>query len=138
LWKLAKFHTVRLSHDLTSIHARILQAMAAQPSTPSPRNHTTQRNIKEIADTLRPHLVRLNESPTDKCGDPNLYLEVIAQIEIVKKQVSNHDTICAIQSAINHLHKAVDLSKSSALNEEILWHLQEVMAFLFKIQNLPS
>lgn len=112
--------------------------MVAQPSSPSPRNHTTQRNVKEIADRLRPHLVRLNESPTDKCGDANLYLEFIQQIEVVKKQVSNYDTICAIHSAINHLQKAVELSKSSALNEEILWHLQEVMAYLFKIQNLPS
>jgi hypothetical protein len=105
---------------------------------PSPHNHTSQHQIKEIADKLRPHLVRLNQSPTDKCGDPALYMSVIEEILVVKKQISNHDCICAIQSAVTHLQKAGELSRNAALNEEVLWHLQEVMAFLFKVQNLPS
>ncbi|MEI8329384.1 MAG: hypothetical protein WCG14_05250 [Chlamydiia bacterium] len=106
--------------------------------SPSPRNHTTHHVIKDIADRLRPHLIRLNESPTDKCGQSHLYLQVIEEILSVKKQVTNQDSLCAIHNAINQLEKAIELTNNSALNEEILWHLQEVMAFLFRVQNLPS
>jgi hypothetical protein len=112
--------------------------MAEPVPSPTPRNHTTHNQIKEIADKLRPHLIRLNESPTDKCGDAAFYQQIIGEIESVKKQISNHDSLCSIQNAINHLEKAIELSKNAGLNEEVLWHLQEVMAFLFKVQNLPS
>jgi hypothetical protein len=104
----------------------------------SPRNHDIHHQIKDISDRLRPHLIRLSECPTDKCGDTALYQRVIDEMETLRKQVSNHDCLCAIQNALSHLHRAYDLAKASSLNEEVLWHLQEVMAFLFKIQNLPS
>ncbi|MBM3207936.1 MAG: hypothetical protein FJZ57_04950 [Chlamydiae bacterium] len=112
--------------------------LSGAQQSPCPRNHITHHVIKDIADKLRPHLIRLNECPTDKCGDAALYIEIIAEIETVKKQITNHDCLCAIHNAINHLEKAAELSKSAGLNEEVLWHLQEVMAFLFKVQNLPT
>ena len=113
--------------------------MSSKPiQSPTPRNHTTHHVIKDIADRLRPHLVRLNESPTDKCGQADLYRSMIEEIALVQKQVTNHDSLCAIHNAIHQLEKAIELTEHSALNEELLWHLQEVMALLFKVQNLPS
>lgn len=113
--------------------------MTAEPSFPhSPRNHDIHHQIKDISDRLRPHLVRLSECPTDKSGDALLYQNIINELDTLRKQVSNQDCLCAIQNAISHLSRAVELAKKSALNEEVLWHLQEVMAFLFKTQNLPS
>ncbi|NDD58307.1 MAG: hypothetical protein EBZ47_03510 [Chlamydiae bacterium] len=106
--------------------------------SPSPRNHKTHHAIKEIADTLRPHLIRLNQSPTDKCGDIVLYQQMIHDIEAVKKQVTNHDCLTSLHNAINHMEKAIELTKNNGMNEELLWHLQEVMAYLFRVQNLPS
>jgi hypothetical protein len=101
------------------------------------RNHNIHHQIKEISDSLRPHLVRLHECPSDKCGDAALYTSIIQKLDVINHQVTNHDCHCAMQNAVAHLEKAVDLTRNSALNEEILWQLQEVMALLFKIQNLP-
>ena len=103
-----------------------------------PHNHTLHIQVKEIADKLRPDLVRLHGHPTDKNGDLKLYQALIQELKGIKKQVTNHDTLFSLHNAINHLQKAIQLAESSALNEEILWHLQEVMALLFKVQNLPS
>ena len=105
---------------------------------PQPRNHITHHEIKDIADRLRPHLIQLNECPADKCGDVSLYEEIIAQVQKVQKQINNDDGKSAIDNTIYHLEKAIQLTKNCASNQEILWHLQEVMAFLFKVQNLPS
>ncbi len=113
--------------------------MSAEPVYyPQPRNHGIHSLIKQIADRLRPHLIYLNERLSDKSSDIFLYQSVILEVEKIKNEVSNHDCLCAIQNAINHLEKAIELSQNSAMNEEILWHLQEVMALFFKIQNLPS
>jgi hypothetical protein len=113
--------------------------MSAEPQFPhSPRNHDIHHQIKDISDRLRPHLIRLSQCPADRCGDVLLYQNMIDEMKTLCKQISNQDGLCAMQNALSHLQRALDLAKKSSLNEEVLWHLQEVMAFLFKIQNLPA
>ncbi len=112
-------------------------SLGQSSSLPMPHDLGVHNKIKEIGDSLRPDLVRMCGTPTEKSGNPQFYRLLLVQLFEIKKQVSNHDTICFLQNAISHLKKAIELSESSAINEEILWQLQEVMALLFKLQNLP-
>lgn len=100
-------------------------------------NHSFHCVIKEMSDKLRPELVRLHHALKDKNANKSLYLQLIDEIGKLRTQITNHDTLFALQNAVNHLKKAVDEAERSEINQEVLWHLQEVMALFFKIQNLP-
>ena len=51
--------------------------------------------------------------------------------------VTSQDAFLAFQNIICHMQKAIELSQKNSKNQEVLWHLQEVMALAFKVQNLP-
>ena len=105
---------------------------------PNPQDLSLHRQIKEISDFLTPELLRLQKNPKDVSGDRKVYEDFISQIRAVKKEVSNHDTLYALQNMISHMEKAMDLTEKKMKNQDVLMHLQEVNALLFKSQNLPS
>jgi hypothetical protein len=103
-----------------------------------PQEAGLHKQIKDAADLLRPELQRLYNSPNESSGNIQLYISFIQEIKSVKRDVRNQDLIFAYQGIINHMQKAIELCQKNGLNQEILWHLQEVMALSFKVQNLPS
>lgn len=107
-------------------------------SCPNPHDLSLHKQVKDIADLLRPELLRLHKQPCDVSGNVQLYVAFIEEIQSVKKEVTNSDALFAFHNILNHMSKIVEKTEGRANNQEILWHLQEVMALLFKIQNLPS
>ncbi len=105
---------------------------------PGHQESSLHKQIKDIADLLRPELQRLYKSSHESSGNIQLYVSFIEEIKSVKMDVRNQDVLFAFQNIINHMQKAIELSQKNGLNQEILWHLQEVMALSFKVQNLPS
>ena len=105
---------------------------------PNPQDVSLHRQLKEISDSLTPELLRLHKKSEEISGDVKLYEHLLAQIRGVKKEVSNHDTLCALHDVINHAQKAIGLTEKKMKNHEVLLHLQEVKSLLFKTQNLPS
>jgi hypothetical protein len=100
-------------------------------------NHNIHFAIKQMADELGPHLVMLSECPDGRCSDLILYDKIKAKLKALQPQVTNHDTFSAMHTAMSLLSRCKDLVALSAPNKELVWQLQEVMALLFKIQNLP-
>jgi hypothetical protein len=115
-----------------------MQAPSQGGGSPNPHDLSLHKQVKDIADLLRPELLRLHKCGEEKSGNIQLYVSFTEQIQLVKKEVTNHDALFAFQNVINHMQKAIELAQKSCCNQEILWHLQEVMALLFKVQNLPS
>lgn len=107
-------------------------------ASPNPHDLSLHKQIKDISDLLRPELVRLYSCQGRNHGNIPLYVSFIAEIQTVKKEVTNHDALFAFQNILNHMQKSIELSQKKGPTQEILWHLQEVMALLFKVQNLPS
>ncbi len=104
----------------------------------NPHDLTLHKQVKEIADLLRPELLRLHGTPEESNANIKLYLLVSEQVSVVKKEVTNQDALFAFQNILSFIKKAIALAEKKAVNQEILWLLQEVMAVLFKVQNLPS
>jgi hypothetical protein len=104
----------------------------------NPHDLSLHKQVKDIADLLRPELCRLYAHPEQSEGNIQLYVSLISEIQCVKKEVRAHDALFAFQNILNHIQKAIELAQKKERNQEILWHLQEVMALLFKVQNLPS
>lgn len=104
----------------------------------NPHDLSLHKQVKDIADLLRPELCRLYANAQTADGNIQLYISLIAEIQCVKKEITTHDALFAFQNILNHMQKAIELSQKKEVNQEILWHLQEVMALLFKVQNLPS
>ena len=104
----------------------------------NPDDVRVHQKVKEVADMLRPELLRLHKVPMESSGDIELYRRCIEQIEVVKREVTNHDALFAFHNVISHIKNAIKLSKDKADNQKILWSLQEVTAILFKVQSLPS
>jgi hypothetical protein len=115
-----------------------MQAPREKSGSPNPHDLSLHKQIKDISDLLKPELLRLYKCPMEKNGNISLYVSFIAEIKAVKKEVTNHDALCAFQNILNHMQKAIEMAQKNGVNQEILWHLQEVMALLFKVQNLPS
>jgi hypothetical protein len=115
-----------------------MQAPREKSGFPNPQDLSLHKQIKDIADLLKPELLRLHKCPTEKNGNISLYVSFISEIKAVKKEVTNHDALCAFQNILSHMQKAIEMTQKNGVNQEILWHLQEVMALLFKVQNLPS
>lgn len=109
-----------------------------QMEAPNPQDLSLHRQLKEISDFLTPELLRLHKKSEETSGDVKVYEHLIAQIRVVKKEMSNHDALCALHEIINHTQKAIGLTEKKAKNLDVLAHLQEVKALLFKVQNLPS
>ncbi len=128
--KLSVFFTVRLKV--------VVLFRDFMPPSPNPHDVSLHKQIKDIADLLRPELLRLYTSAQERNGCVPFYTSVIHEMEVVKKEISNCDALFAFQNILNHMQKAIELSQKKELNQEVLWHLQEVMALLFKVQNLPS
>lgn len=105
---------------------------------PNPHDLSLHKQVKDIGDLLRPELLRLYKDPDGNHGNISLYISFIEQIKAVKREVTNHDALFAFQNILNHMQKAMELTQKKNANRDILWHLQEVMALLFKVQNLPS
>ncbi len=105
---------------------------------PNPHDITLHKQVKDIADMLRPELLRLHTKPDEVSGNVDLYTAFAEQIRAVRKEVTNCDALFTFHNILNHMTKVKELTDRKARNQEILWHLQEVMAFLFKVQNLPS
>jgi len=82
--------------------------------------------------------MRLHKCFACKEGNIQLYLSLIEQIRLVQKEMANRDALFTLQNILDRMSKAIELSKINASNQEILWHLQEVMALLFKLQSIPS
>lgn len=115
-----------------------MQTSNSSPGTPNPQDLSIHKQVKDLSDLLRPELLRLHKCSTETSGNAQLYHSFIMQIERVKREVTNHDALFACRSVINHMKKAIELAENKTVNEEVLWHLQEVMALLCKIQTLPS
>lgn len=105
---------------------------------PMSSNQELQRRIKDASDLLRPELQRLYTSPKEKNGNLQLCISFVKEIKSVKMDVKNQDLLFAFQNIINHMQKAIELCQKNGSNQEILLHLQEVMALAFKVQNMPS
>ena len=106
--------------------------------SPNPHDLSLHKQVKDIADLLRPELLRLHNKPDEISGNVHLYAAFIEQIREVKKEVTNSDALFAFHNILNHMMKIIELTEDHTCNQEVLWHLQEVMALLFKVQNLPS
>jgi hypothetical protein len=104
----------------------------------NPDDVSIHKQVKEIADSLSPELVRLHKAPMESTADIPLYEKCIEQMEVIKREVANHDSLFAFHNSISHMQKAIKLAQAQAENQKILWNLQEVSAILFKIQSLPS
>ena len=104
----------------------------------NPHDLSLHKQVKDIADLLRPELCRLYTSSEKTDGNIELYVSLILEIQSVKRDVTTHDALFAFQNILSHMQKAIELAQKKERNQEILWYLQEVMALLFKIQNLPS
>ena len=115
-----------------------MQAPRERDGCPNPHDLSLHKQVKDIADLLRPELLRLYKCSTENSGNIQLYVSFIAEITSVKREVTNHDALFAFQNILNHMQKAIELAQKNSVNQEVLWHLQEVMALLFKVQNLPS
>jgi len=114
-----------------------MQEFASFPS-PNPHDISLHKQIKDIADMLRPELLRLHKTPNEISGNVGLYTSFIEQVRAVRREVTNSDALFAFHNIIDHMVKILDLVQNKAINQEILWHLQDVMSLLFKVQNLPS
>jgi hypothetical protein len=106
--------------------------------SPNPNDITIHKQVKEVADLLAPELLRLHKSSLESTGDIVLYEKCIEKMELIRREVANHDSLFAFRNVISHLKKAIKISRDKADNQKILWNLQEVSASLFKIQSLPS
>jgi hypothetical protein len=106
--------------------------------TPNPQDLSLHKQLKDIADLLKPELSRLHKAPHEATGNLKSYASFIEQIRMIKKEVTNQDALFALQNVISHMKKVISLVEKNKSNEEILWVLQEIMAILFKVQNLPS
>ena len=115
-----------------------MQLPRERSGAPNPHDLSLHKQIKDIADLLRPELLRLYRCSSEINSNIQLYISFIAEIKAVKREVTNHDALFAFQNILNHMQKAIELSQKKSVNQEVLWHLQEVMALLFKVQNLPS
>ena len=104
----------------------------------NPHDLSLHKQVKDIVDLLRPEMLRLSKALEESNGNISLYISFMDQIKIVKNEVANHDALFAFQNVLSHMIKAVEFSQEKKSNQEVLWHLQEVMAILFKVQNLPS
>lgn len=104
----------------------------------NPHDFTLHKQIKDISDLLRPELLRLYKCPEEVGGNDHLYAAFIEGIRSVEKEISNCDALFAFHNIINHMKKIQELSEKKSKNQELLSHLQEVMALLFKVQNMPS
>jgi len=104
----------------------------------NPHDLSLHKQVKDIADLMRPELRRLYANAQTSDGNIQLYISLISELQCVKKEITNHDALFAFQNILSHMQKAIELSQKKAPNQEVLWHLQEVMALLFKVQNLPS
>ena len=107
-------------------------------SPPNPHDLSLHKQVKDITDLLRPELLRLHKMPQEVSGNLHLYVAFIEQIRLVKKEITNCDALYTFQNILNHMTKIIEITEKKAINQEILWHLQEVMSLLFKVQNLPS
>ena len=110
----------------------------SKTEAPNPQDLSLHKQLKEISDLLTPELLRLHKMCEGVSGNSKLYEQFISHIRTVKKEVSNHDTLCALHDIIHHMQKAIDLTEKKMKNHDILMHLQEVKSLLFKVQNLPS
>ncbi len=115
-----------------------MQGPRERSGAPNPHDLSLHKQVKDIADLLRPELLRLYKCPEESESNISLYVSFIDEIKSVKKEVTNHDALFAFQNILNHMQKAIELSQKKKCNRDVLWHLQEVMALLFKVQNLPS
>ena len=106
--------------------------------SPNPHDLTLHQQIKQVSSRLKPELVRLHEQEADSSGQVHVYRSLLEEIRSIKKEVANHDALFAFHNIIHHMEKAIELAEKQAKNKEILAHLQEVMALLFKAQNCPS
>jgi hypothetical protein len=104
----------------------------------NPHDISLHKQIKDVADLLRPELLRLYKSPSEVGGNMDLYKAFTEEIFAIKREVANSDALFSLRNIISHMQKVAELSNSRAQNQEILTHLQEVMSLLFKVQSLPS
>lgn len=110
----------------------------ANGGAPNPHDLCLHRQVKDIAMSLKPELARLHDHLEESSGEVTLYRHILEEVKTVKKEISNHDALFTCHHIADHLSKAIELAENQAKNKEILTHLQEVWALLFKTQNLPS
>ena len=113
-------------------------ANALNNGSPNPDDITIHNQVKEIADILSPELLRLHEAPQESTGDIELYERCIQQMEMIRREVANQDSLFAFHNIISLMKKSISLVLDKADNQTVLWTLQEVTAILFKIRTLPS
>ncbi len=106
--------------------------------TPNPHDLSLHKQIKEVAHFLKPEVMRLYEQQEDVSGKASLYVAFVDEMKLIKSEIANCDALYACHNILDHMEKAIQLVEKKAKNKEILSHLQEVMALLFKLQNLPS
>jgi len=107
-------------------------------ASPNPHDLSLHKQVRDITDILKPELLRLSKQPEGSSGNIDLYLAFVKQIKSVRKEMTNCDALFAFHNVVDHMAKAIELAEKKGPNQEILWHLQEVMALLFKVQNMPS
>ena len=76
----------------------------------NPHDVSLHKQMKDIADLLRPELLRLHKCPDEKSGNVSLYVSFISEIKGVKKEITTHDALFAFQNILNHMQKAIELS----------------------------
>jgi hypothetical protein len=110
----------------------------SENASANPHDLSLHKQVRDITDILRPELLRLSKQPESSSGNIDLYVAFVNQIKSVRKEITNCDALFAFHNVIDHMTKAIELTEQKAPNQEILWHLQEVMSLLFKVQNMPS
>lgn len=105
---------------------------------PNPHDLSLHKQVKEIADLLKPELLQLYQFPTSAIPNVKLYQVCAEHVEAIRREITNQDALFCCQNILSHLKQAKDLSNNKHPVAEILVHLQEVMSILFKTQNLPS
>lgn len=134
--KLSIFFTLQIDDNIYLFWSFMQPSKESGPC--NPHDLSLHKQVKEIADLLRPELLRLYNNPTESNGNVNLYQLIGEQVKLVKKEVTSQDALFAFQNILSFIKKAIILTEKKTPNQEILWLLQEVMAVLFKVQNLPS
>jgi len=114
-----------------------MQDFATDPRSHS-QDFTMHKQVKGIADLLRPELLRLDKGSDGDCGNRQLYVSFVQEVKSIRKEVTNSDALFTFRSILNHMSKVIVLTDNKACHQEVLWHLQEVMSLLFRLQNLPS
>lgn len=111
---------------------------SVEGGTSNPHDLSLHKQLKGAALLLKPEVSRLHTSQEESNGKISLYQAFIDEIKLIRNEISNCDALYSCHNILDHMEKAIQIAQKKGKNKEILAHLQEVMALVFKVQNLPS